>query len=127
MHVQVNEIKEIPVFRDIAGILNGYRQAGNENSRVKDPQISEFKRPGRTEPKQRDPKRIVQLYESLANSGYFKTYAYDIIAAKFSEKHRQRDIQKTEEFKKDMKTAALRLKKRNVSISRSLLCRNRLL
>lgn len=114
MHVKVNEIKEIPVFRDISGILNGYRQAGNENSKVKDPQISEFKRPGRTETKQRDAKRVVRLYESLANSGYFKTYAYDIIAAKFSEKRKQRDIQKTEEFKKayEDRRAAIEAKKR---------------
>ena len=101
MHVKVNEIKEIPVFKDIAGILNGYRQAGNENSKVKDPQISEFKRPGRTETKQRDAKRIVSLYESMANSGYFQTYAYDIISAKFSQKHHQHDVRKTEEFKKN--------------------------
>lgn len=114
MHLKVNEIKEVPVFRDISGILNGYRQAGNENSKVKDPQISEFKRPGRTETKQRDSKRVVRLYESLANSGYFKTYAYDIIAAKFSEKHKQRDIQKTEEFKKayEDRRAAIEAKKR---------------
>lgn len=80
--------------------MNGYRKNGNENSNVKNPEVPEFKRPGRTEEKQRDPKRIVALYEALANSGYFKEHAYDIIAAKFSSKHQQRDIQKTEEFKK---------------------------
>lgn len=101
MHLKVNEIKEVGVFKDIAGILNGYRQAGNENSKVKSPEIGEFKRPGRTETKQRDSKRVVQLYESLANSGYFKQHAYDIIAAKFSQKHQQRDQKRTEEFKKD--------------------------
>ena len=101
MHLKVNEIKEVPVFKEISTILNGYRQAGNENSKVLNPQVPDFKRPGRTENKQRDAKRVVSLYQSLANSGYFQTYAYDIIAAKFSEKHRQRDIQKTEEFKKN--------------------------
>lgn len=100
MHVKVNEIKEIPVFKEISEILNGYRKAGNENSNVKNPEVPEFKRPGRTEEKQRDPKRIVALYEAMANSGYFKEHAYDIIAAKFSEKRKQRDIQKTDEFKK---------------------------
>ncbi|MCQ2965236.1 MAG: 4-alpha-glucanotransferase [Alphaproteobacteria bacterium] len=101
MHVKVNEIKEIPVFKDIANILNSYRTAGNENSKEKVSQVSDFKRPGRTEEKQRDPKRVVKLYESLAQSGFFKEHAYDIIAAKFSEKRKQRDIQKTEDFKKN--------------------------
>ena len=101
MHIKVNEIEEIPVFKNIANILNGYRKAGNENSNAQEAKASEFKRPGRTEQKQRDPKRIVKLYQTLANGGYFKQNAYDIIAAKFSEKHKQRDIQKTEEFKKE--------------------------
>ncbi|MGN0905035.1 MAG: 4-alpha-glucanotransferase [Alphaproteobacteria bacterium] len=101
MHLKVNEIKEVPVFKEIAGILSGYRKGGNENANTKDPQVGEFKRPGRTETKQRDSKRVVSLYQSLANSGYFKQHAYDIIAGKFSEKHRQRDIQKTEDFKRD--------------------------
>lgn len=114
MHVKVNEIKEVPVFKDIAGILNGYRQAGNENSKVAEPKVEEFKRPGRTETKQRDSKRVVALYESLANSGYFKEHAYDIIAAKFSEKHKQRDIKKTEQFKRDYEARrqAIEAKKR---------------
>lgn len=114
MHLKVNEIKEVPVFKEISTILNGYRQAGNENSKVLNPQVPDFKRPGRTENKQRDAKRVVSLYQSLANSGYFKTYAYDIIAAKFSEKHRQRDVQKTEEFKKnyDDRRQAIEEKKR---------------
>ncbi len=81
-------------------ILNGYRQAGNENSKEKNPEVKDFVRPGRTEEKQRDPKRVVSLYNSLASSGYFKTHAYDIIASKFSEKRKERDLQKTEEFKK---------------------------
>ena len=108
MHLKVNEIKEVPVFKDIANILNGYRQAGNEHSKEKDPQIGEFKRPGRTEKKQRDSKRVIQLYQKLAQIGYFKTHAYDIIAAKFSKKHHDRDTQKTEDFKKgyeDRRTA----------------------
>ncbi|MCQ2914454.1 MAG: 4-alpha-glucanotransferase [Alphaproteobacteria bacterium] len=100
MHIKVNEIKEIPVFKDISEILNGYRQAGNENSKEKNPEVKDFVRPGRTEEKQRDPKRVVSLYNSLASSGYFKTHAYDIIASKFSEKRKERDLQKTEEFKK---------------------------
>ena len=114
MHLKVNEIKEVPVFKDIANILNGYRQSGNEHSKEKDPKIGEFKRPGRTETKQRDSKRVVQLYQALAQSGYFKTHAYDIIAAKFSEQRRQRDLQKTEEFKKNYeeRRAAIEEKKR---------------
>ena len=94
--------------------MNGYRQAGNEHSKEKDPQIGEFKRPGRTETKQRDSKRVIQLYQKLAESGYFKTHAYDIIAAKFSEKRRQRDMQKTEEFKKgyEERRTAIEEKKR---------------
>ncbi|MBR4126851.1 MAG: 4-alpha-glucanotransferase [Alphaproteobacteria bacterium] len=114
MHLKVNEIKEVPVFKDIAGILNGYRQAGNENSKVKNPQIGEFKRPGRTETKQRDSKRVISLYQTIAQSGVCKTDAYNIIAAKFSEKRRQRDIQKTEDFKKDYEArrAAIEARKR---------------
>lgn len=120
MHVKVNEIKEIPVFKEISEILNGYRKAGNENSNVKNPEVPEFIRPGRTEEKQRDPKRIVSLYESLANSGYFKEHAYDIIAGKFSEKHKQRDIQKTEEFKRDYekRRAAIEERKRQYQASK---------
>ena len=100
MHWKVNEIKELPVFQDIAGILNGYRQAGNDHAKEKTAEIPEFKRPGRTETKRRDPKHAIQIWEKLAEDGYFKTHAYDIIAAKFSDKRRQRDMQKTEEFKK---------------------------
>ena len=81
---------------------------------MKDPQIGEFKRPGRTETKQRDSKRVISLYQTIAQSGVCKTDAYNIIAAKFSEKRRQRDIQKTEDFKKDYEArrAAIEEKKR---------------
>lgn len=101
MHFKVNEIKEHPTFRDVAGILNGYRQSGNENSKKKDPKLDEFKRPGRTEEKQREPTRVVLLYSELAAKGYFKEHAYDIISSKFCEKHKQRELERTEKFKKN--------------------------
>ncbi len=101
MHVPTHAIKSIPVFKDIANILNGYRKDGTDKE--KQSQINqEYKRPGRNETYGKaDPGRIYRLYEALSKKGQIKEIAYDIIAAKFSKKHQDKEFAKVQKAKED--------------------------
>ena len=102
MNLQVSEIKEMDMFTDIAGILKGYRKAGNDNANTEGKvKVPDFVRPGRTEDKSTDAVYLKNLAEKLAQEGAMKTFAYEKIAEMCSPQRQQEAKAKTEEFKKD--------------------------
>jgi 4-alpha-glucanotransferase len=94
MHYSVHEIETSPTYQDVANILTGYRPSSKWNERQKE-NFEDYKRPGKTE-ERNNPNRIHELYNSLKAKGMFKKEAYDIIAAKFKKRHKDREEKKYE-------------------------------
>jgi len=102
MKLKVDEIKYMPVFNDISGILTGYRTAGNENAAEGKQEIKTFVRPGRNEPEQpHDETYIKALAEKVMQEGAAKTFAYEDIAKMFSPERRQQALEDTKKFAED--------------------------
>lgn len=104
MKVKVDEIKYMPVFNDVSGILTGYRQAGNEHVSESTQEIPPFVRPGRTEPDTpKDETYIKTLAEKVMQEGAAKTFAYEDIAKMFSPERQQQAFNETKKFEEDYK------------------------